>query len=328
MADESGGGGGIGDAFFIIGIFILLFFVWVATGGPSKPIATGGFTITSPKPISTGEARGTGALLGYRAPSTPRVNTRSSSGGEDSETEERRRQTEAENELTSLERSVYRGDVTLVRSTSGAKKTDAREEYLKLKVSSRAENPINISNWKLVSEVTGKSEVIPFGTELPLSGIITEREALYLDPGDDAYVISGRSPIGASFRINMCMGYFAQYQSFTPTLRKSCPLPEDELRNFSSIDLNREVLCEEFVEDIPRCSIATSIPPTVSGSCKGFVETNISYNGCVSNHKNDEKFFDDEWRVYLGRSGELWKKERETIRLYDSVGKLVDQISY
>jgi len=335
MADESSGdGGGFGDAFFIIGIIILLFFVWVATGGPNKPIAQGGFSITSPKPISSGEARGNAALLNFRAPSVlPRVSTRTSSNSGsntkvDTEAEEKKKQVEAEEEALSLSRSTYRGVVSISRSTSGAKKTDPREEYLRISVSSRADEAVNVSGWKLVSEVTGKNSVIPYGTELPLSGIIIEREALILDPGDDAYLITGRSPIGASFRVNMCMGYFGQYQTFSPSLRNSCPKPEDELADFSGIDLNREFTCEDFVEDIPRCSIAPSIPPTVSASCKGFVETNINYNGCVRNHQNDEKFFDDEWRIYLGRSGELWKKERETIRIYDNVGKLVDQISY
>jgi hypothetical protein len=328
MADApESSGGGFGDAFFVIGVFILLFFVWVATGGPNKPIASGGFSLTSPKPISTGEARGTGALLDYRAPSVlPRVSARTSSNT-DKEAEEKKKQAEIEKETTSLERSSYR-DVVSLSNSSGARRSEAKEEYVRISVSSRADAPINISGWKLISAVTGNSAVIPLGTELPLSGLISENELLELDPGNDAYVITGRSPIGASFRINSCIGYFAQYQTFTPSLRNSCPLPEKELENFSSIDVNRDASCESFVENIPRCSIAPSIPPGISYSCKNFVESNINYNGCVKNHRNDEKFFDDEWRVYLGRSGELWKKDREIIRLYDGEGKLVDQISY
>lgn len=333
MAEEKeSSGGGFGDAFFIIGIIILLFFVWVATGGPNKAISSGGFTISSPKPLSTGEARGTGALLNFRAPRVlPRVSTRSSSPTDDSDAaavEERRRQAEADAEFSSLERSLYRGTVSISKSTSGPRKTNAQEENIRISVSRRSEESINVSGWKLVSEVTGKNAVIPFGTELPLSGIILEKEALVLDPGDTAYIISGRSPIGASFRVNICMGYFGQYQTFSPSIRNSCPLPEDELIEFSGIDLNKEGACENFVENIPRCSITPSIPPTVSASCRGFVENNINYNGCVRNHQQDEKFFDNEWRIYLGRSGELWKQDREVIRLYDEVGKLVDQISY
>lgn len=325
MATE--GGGGYGDALFIIGIFILIFFVWVATGGPNKPIAQGGFLLTSPKPISTGEATGTGALLDYRAPSSllPRV---SAPRTRTDDVEDRKDQEEAEKEAASLERSPYRGIVSFSRSTTGARKEIAREEYLRIRVSKRADEPVNVSGWKLISAVTGKSETIPLGTELPLSGIISERELLFLNPGDDAYVVSGRSPIGASFRINSCIGYFTQYQSFTPNIGKQCPLPEKEFEQFSGIDSNRDSSCEEFVEDIPRCSIATSIPPYLTSSCKGFIESNLNYNGCVRLHQNDEDFFDDEWRIYLGRSGELWKESREVIRLYDLEGKLVDQISY
>lgn len=329
MAHETeSSGGGFGDAFFIIGIFLLIFFVWVATGGPLKPIAQGGFTITSPKPLSTGEAQGNAALLNYRAPGVfPRVNTRTSSTRTPS-VREQQAQTAAEEEALSLERSAYRGIVSLSSSTSGAKKTNIKEEYVRISVSSRATAAVNVSGWKLVSGVTDLSATIPFGTELPLSGIITERDAIFLKPGDDAYILSGRSPIGASFRVNSCMGYFEQYQTFSPNLPGSCPLPKDELEDFSGIDLNRDESCLAFVKTIPRCSIATSIPPTVSYSCKGFVETNLHYNGCVKNHQSDKNFADEEWRIYLGRTSELWKKQKEVVRLYDNVGKLVDQISY
>lgn len=327
MAHESSGGG-YGDAFFVIGILVFLFIMWVASGGPARPIAQGGFFITAPQPISSGEAVRTGADLSYRAPfvlppslpRSPQANVRTST--------ERERQTEAEREEDNFERSAYRGDVTISRSTSGAKNTDPKKEYVRISLSSRAENPVTISSWRLTSAVTGDTASIPFGTELPLSGIIAAREPIVLNPGDDAYIVTGRSPIGASFRINMCMGYFTQYQTFSPSISRSCPLPKDELIAFSNIDLNREPYCEEFVEDIPRCSLVTSLPPTLSASCAAFVENNIHYNGCVENHRADRNFFDDEWRVYLGKNGELWKKERETIRLYDNQGKLVDQLSY
>ncbi|XKT75320.1 MAG: hypothetical protein ACJKSS_00825 [Patescibacteria group bacterium UBA2103] len=324
MATE--GGGGFGDALVVIGIFILIFFVWVASGGPNKPISQGGFFLTSPKPISTGEATGTGALLDYRAPRSllPRVQSPTRTDSPD----DRKDQEETEKEVGSLERSEYRGIVSFSRSTSGARKVDAKNENLRISVSKRAESPVNVSGWKVVSAITGKNAVIPLGTELPLSGIISEQELLELNPGDDAYIITGRSPIGASFRINSCLGYFGQYQSFTPTLKNSCPLPEDELKEFSGIDFYRDTTCENFVEDIPRCSIATSIPAYVSDSCRAFVESSLNYNGCVRLHQNDEDFFDDEWRIYLGRSSELWKESREVIRLYDASGKLVDQISY
>jgi hypothetical protein len=45
-------------------------------------------------------------------------------------------------------------------------------------------------------------------------------------------------------------------------------------------------------------------------------------------HKNDEDFYDDEWRIYLGRGEELWKNRRETIILKDQAGKIIKEVSY
>ena len=327
MAEEGGKSGGIGDGLFIIGIFVLLFFVWVGTGGPNKPIASGGFALTSPQPINTGQAVGTGALLDYRAPSViPRVNVPDRTPSQT--VEERREQAEAEREAGSLERSPYRGVVSFSRSTSGARRTNVRDEYVRITSSKRAEELINISGWTLMSPVTQNSFTIPFGTELPLSGLITEREQILLYPGDTAYILSGRSPLGASFRTNACIGYFTQYQSFTPSIRNECPRPIDELEDLSGINLDRDRSCEEFVKDIPRCTIASSLPPELSNSCRAFISSNLHYNGCVRNYQNDANFFKNEWRVYLGRTAELWKRDRETIRLYDNEGRLVDQMSY
>lgn len=328
MAEGGSSGGGYGDALFIIGIIILLFVMWVATGGPQKPISSGGFALTSPQPLGTGEATGNSALLGYRAPigipQGPGIPRPSPSA-----TQEREEQAQTGTTPDTSERSSYRGTVTLTRSTSALKKTNPKEEYIRISVSRRAEDPIILSGWKLVSAVTEKNASIPLGTELPLSGLITPTEAITLNPGEYAYVITGRSPIGTSFKTNLCVGYYGQYQNFTPSLRNSCPYADDELAEFATgINSDRDPSCELFAEDIPRCSIVTDIPPYLSSSCSSFLENNINYNGCVRNHQNDDNFFSNEWRIYLGRSAELWKQERETIRLYDSEGKLVDQISY
>lgn len=325
---EGSSGGGFGDAFFIIGIFILIFVMWVVTGGPQKPIASGGFSLTSPQPLGTGQATGNSALLGYRAPigipQGPGVPRPSPTA-----TQERETQTSTGTNTETTERSSYRGIVTLTRSTGSLKNTDPKKEYVRISVSRSAKDPVILSGWKLVSAVTEKNATIPLGTKLPLSGLITPSEAITLDPGDYAYVLTGRSPIGTSFKTNMCIGYYAQYQSFTPSLRKSCPYADTELAAFGTgISSDRDPSCEIFAEDIPRCSIVTDIPAYLSRSCAAFLENNIHYNGCVRNHENDDTFFSNEWRIYLGKSAELWKKERETVRLYDNEGKLVDQISY
>jgi hypothetical protein len=101
--------------------------------------------------------------------------------------------------------SMYRGDVTMSHSVRSAGSSNPQQEYLQLSVSSRADGPISISGWRVVSDVSGNGAVIPQGTEVPRSGTINASQPIVLQPGDRAIITSGRSPIGASFRENVCI---------------------------------------------------------------------------------------------------------------------------
>ena len=311
MAESSGSGGGFGDSFFIVGIVALLFLAW------SSGMGTPG-----------GERRASDGRVSY-----PIVTTRSSSVSTGRETPPRELTPEEQARLLqeaeeARSRSAYRGLVTIVRSATAARRTDPALEYVRISLSSRATEPVSISGWTILSTVTERQATIPQGVELPLSGVIVPSAPIVLRPGDSAYLITGRSPLGASFRTNMCMGYFSRYQRFEPSLGLSCPAALSTAERFSGIDFNRDEGCYDFLRSIPRCSIVTGIPPTVSASCAGFVETNIHYNGCVRLYQNESAFYGSQWRVYLGRTGELWRRDRETIRLLDAEGKTVDQYSY
>jgi len=62
--------------------------------------------------------------------------------------------------------------------------------------------------------------------------------------------------------------------------------------------------------------------------CAVFIGSKINYNSCVKKHKNKKGFYTASWRLFLNRGKELWKSRRETLKLFDSNGKLVDTVTY
>ena len=222
--------------------------------------------------------------------------------------------------------SKYRGLVTMNHYVSGADSANSSHEYITLHLSTNSA-PVDITGWKLESGVTGAAETIPKGTEIPNSGVINAVEPIVLTPGSRAIISSGSSPIGALFRENICIGYFARYQSFYPSLSLACPTPSDELKkNYSNS--YRDISCSNYVNRINRCSIATTIPAGLSAACTNFAVNDLNYNGCVALHQNDKDFEGNTWRVYLGRNKSMWRANHEEVKLIDTQGKTVDTFSY
>ena len=161
-----------------------------------------------------------------------------------------------------------------------------------------------------------------------MSGTISAAQDIVLTPGERAIVISGQSPVGASFRENKCIGYFSTFQTFIPSLPQNCPVPSKELSSNYGADYIRDAVCIDYVAKIPRCKVTLSPPTTISGVCQSFVIKYLNYNGCVDAHRSDSDFESTTWRVYLGRSKPLWRAKHELVKLLDAQGKTVDAFSY
>jgi hypothetical protein len=189
--------------------------------------------------------------------------------------------------------------------------------------------PISITNWRIGSVISGSSFKIDGGVQLPRSGIVSSEGPILLNPGDKAYIATGRSPIGVSFRTNVCTGYFEQFQDFSPSLKKECPYPEDELEVTTEVIRTFGNQCLDFIDRMPRCIMQVgTLPYGSSSECTEFINTEINYTGCIENHRDDTNFYKNEWRVFLGRDREIWREKRETIILLDSDGKTVDTYTY
>lgn len=316
------------DAFFFIGVFVFIFLIWVATGGPSHPLAFSGPTLRSPGALGGGtylslpQAPFTvgGPEIHLQDPSTGSYSSggnNSSSGGTPSPV----------NGVAFGPPSIYRGIVSLGGYVSNAG-SSADSEYIQLHVSTNSNVPVDVSGWTLESEATGNAIIIPKGTEVPSSGVVNAAQDIILSPGENALLVSGRSPIGASFRENKCMGYFSQFQHFSPSLPQSCPTPSNELSSFYGSGYIRDAGCIDYVNKLNRCQLALSPPTTVSGSCQSFLIKYLNYNGCTDAHKTDADFEGDTWRIYLGRSDAMWRTSHESVKLLDASGKTVDAFSY
>lgn len=315
--------GDMHDAWFFIGVFVFIFLIWIVVGGPLHPISFTGPALSLPSPLGGGTY-----LQLPRAPygigggdvSLPGSSDGSSGSGG----------TPLPSFIGSSfgSPSVYRGIVSMRHYVSGAASANPSNEYIEIAVAQNAGAPVAISGWKLVSEASSNSVTLPKGTEVPTSGVINASEDIVLTPGTRAILISGQSPIGASFRENKCIGYFSTFQKFTPALPQNCPAPADELGDFYGAGYIRDNACIEYVKKLPRCQIAITPPLGASNACKTFLEKYLHYNGCVTAHRNDADFKSNTWRVYLGRSTSLWRTKNELVKLLDAEGKTVDAFSY
>ncbi len=313
------------DAWFFIGVFVFIFLIWIATGGPTHPLAFtgpslalpgelgGGTYLSLPKaPFGIGNSNVSlpgsssgGGTLGGSGVSIPSL------GG-----------------IALGPSSLYSGIVSLSYYVSGAGSSDPENEYVQLSVSPNAGVPVDITGWTIESEATGAAAVIPQGTEVPTSGIVNPVQDIVLAPGETAILVSGQSPIGGSFRENKCIGYFSNFQTFSPPLPQNCPAPSDELASLYGTGYIRDAACIDYVNSLSRCQVALTPPPGASSACQTFLIQYLNYNGCVSAHRSDADFLGTTWRIYLGRTTAMWRATHELVRLVDKNGNTVDAFSY
>jgi len=297
---------------WLIIIFIGLWIVWFFTGGPERQTSQGGTFIEPVTPFDT-QWKTYGKKITIITETT-----------KTDETQQIRNSFETAQGIAGV--SFYKDKVFLKKGL--ANYSDPNSEYVIIETDKNNSGRIGVSDWSIESVMTGEKIYIGKATYLPYSSKVNTLESVFLSSGDKIYLTTGRSPIGTSFRTNLCTGYFEQFQNFSPALKKECPLPEDEA-SFITVGPNSyNDECIDLVEDIPRCEINTkTLRAGLQYECQTYI-ANTNYNSCVDIHKNEEDFYKDEWRIFLNRDTELWKNSRETLRLLDAEGKIVDTITY
>ena len=212
-------------------------------------------------------------------------------------------------------------------SRGNAKKDKVAEEYVEISYSGYgfgSEKPNLLFNgWSLENK---RGEKFVFGSiaELPYAGRVNRESAFVVKPGSRIIVTTGVSPIAASFRTNTCTGYFNQFNEFFPMLRQDCPRPKDEPGKEGLEDL-----CLDYIDQLPRCKIPLTNPPfRIEANCTHWITENVGYAGCVDNHKTDEDFYKNEYRLYLGRPEEIWSNSRDAITLRNAAGTVIQTLEY
>ena len=280
------------DLYWVIFFLLILAVIWYFTGGPERPSSKSGPFLDKPQEKYSKEVKsGVEKIISGKTPPESR---------------------------SALSQETAALDLKI----GGAKQSDPRKEYVEIMALNGNAKPINITGWSLVGKI-GLDISIGLGAYLPYSAQVNAQENIFLNKGGRAIIVTGESPIGTNFRVNKCTGYFAQFQTFYPSLPKECPKPSDE-----NLPSNLNDKCLDYLEKLPRCTMQISIPPGLSSACQTYISEKINYKTCVEIHKNDSDFYKSEWRIYLGRKEELWKNKRETITLRDPNKKTIDLVSY
>lgn len=220
--------------------------------------------------------------------------------------------------------STYAGLIVFLDRTSGIKEEDPNEEYFVLLVSNLIAEPIDITGWKIFDRERRVAYKIPESKRLSTSS--TDATNTLVSAGDRIIISSGRSPIGRSFRVNKCSGYREQFKSFVPSLKTDCFDPVEELE-VSDVPFS-DLTCYDETRRINSCETLTEIPRGVTRECRTFFTNTLSLDGCVKNHRNDNDFYQQELRLYLNSSTELWANRDNLLYLLDGNDNLVSTLVY
>ena len=228
--------------------------------------------------------------------------------------------------------SDAQGMVSILRESDSAQSEDPQEEYLILQASSSNVQPVNITGWALQSMVSNAFFNIPGGVRVYQLGEVNTAEDIILAPGEKVVIGSGVSPVGVSFRENMCTGYLGSVQNFEPRLNTLCPSPRSVLPPTLENIKNYGDSCLEFAVKFKRCTYLTSNTPgfsTLSLPCREYLQPKLTYTGCVLDNQNSPTFIGSGgWRIFLGSTTEVWRNKYEVIRLLDENAHTVDVFTY
>ena len=321
--------------FVWLGIFIAISLVilWIVSGGIGKITERSGLFGT-----------GTSTLGVFRLPWQPEFPTGpdlSSTIGHTGESTQN-----LEQELLSLQKeyealegaarsardfgmpSPHRGTV-VIEGSERVSETDSNAEYLRLVAAWDNTAPINITGWSLQSALTGVRAYVPRGAYDFRMGVMNEQRDILLNAGASVIVMSGSSPVGTSFRENMCTGYLNQLQTFSPRLSERCPSPYDAVPvTADTLNLYGDA-CVDFAHTLHACEAPLSnFPAGLSTACRAFLANTLSYNGCIDRYRYRANFAENTWRVFLDSPRELWRNTHDVIRLLDGEGRTVDAITY
>jgi hypothetical protein len=328
-------------------IIVAIGVIWIATGG-LKSLTKEDPYIKPAAPINTGQTYGKSNWLSFLFPFnvTPTGNTSSGSASKPvvsgaGVSVSPQASSVIKKTVSSSQKTYYGADtppgpvvevpdtVKIMSVSPSGDETSGtvKREYLTLTATETNKNKILLTGMLLKSRMTGKQADIRQGVTTYYANNVNREEPIFLKPGQTAYIISGRSPLGYSFMINKCIGYFSQKQDFIVSLSSNnCPKILDYPLPGRPNAFNDK--CLDFLNTVPRCQSEIKYPADLQPECRTFVAERMGYSRCVADFGNDPNFLSGQWRVYLNRTESLWKTRREIIDLLDQNGNILSTYTY
>jgi hypothetical protein len=203
------------DGLFFSLILGFFFIVWLAGGGPHRPISfTGPFitpitgeneTQNSYGPNLSGKISAGGVTVGTAVPSA-------SSAGKISAAEGTGAVNTGSDDIPNT--SPYTGKIFLSHFVSGIGVANPDHEYLTLTLSAASRETVDITGWRLVSIKSGVSVQLPQGVSMLTPGPLS-LAPIELQPGATAAIISGPSPVNVSYEENACTNFLANPSNYS-----------------------------------------------------------------------------------------------------------------
>lgn len=172
-------------------------------------------------------------------------------------------------------------------------------DYLIVSLRDKVLDPIKLSGLKI--EIANKQVTIPQGASTFIASQVNKLDDIYLAPSEKAYINIGRSPVGVSFRENLCSGYLAETQNFTPKFVGSCPRTAPPTG------------CESEFASIPKCTSPIKINHAFTPLCLEAV-LRFNYNDCLTENLNQKGFL-GQWRIYLNQEDDFKFEKGEKVEL-------------
>lgn len=188
---------------------------------------------------------------------------------------------------------------------------------------------VSTTGWSLQSALTRTRITLPHAASVFVLGAANTIQPVQLSPGTTIIAASGVSPVGVSFRENICSGYLGQLQHYAPPFAAVCPAPLDSIPATPETIAVLGESCFDYLASVPSCTFpGGATPGSLSSACRATIAERLTYNGCAREYSSREGFNTTRWRLFLGAQNPLWQRDRDAVRLLDAQGRTVATYSY
>lgn len=111
------------------------------------------------------------------------------------------------------------GTLSVSLESGNASSENPRDEHLRLFAASTNAASIDVSGWSIVSVSRGTRLVIPLASPLFVPGSPTRVEGVSLAPGGTITLTSGISPVGVSYRENLCTDLLGDMPTYSACVK-------------------------------------------------------------------------------------------------------------